>query len=156
MGARTRRVRRAQTGHPHTDDLFGALASVASAWTAAVSLTEALALRGGGAACHRARRYLPSTTMFDTMLESWPRVGGASFGCARSVRTMLAAEAPFSSKSVAVFHFALFFTVAAVPETPSFALCGSLAIAKRAEPIRTVLPANPSSNNFAGAAWSRA
>ena len=48
-------------GHPHADDDVGAVASVASAWTATVSLTEALALRGGGAACHRARRVLPST-----------------------------------------------------------------------------------------------
>ena len=56
-------------GHPHADDLFGAVASVASAWTTPVSLTEALALRGGGAACHRARLLL-STTMLGTMLES--------------------------------------------------------------------------------------
>ena len=54
-------------GHPHADDLFGAVASVASAWTAPMFLTEALALRGGGAACHGAR-LLISTAMFDTML----------------------------------------------------------------------------------------
>ena len=105
-------VRRA--GHPHADDHVGAVASVASAWTAAVSLTEALALRGGGPACHRARLLL-STTMFETMLGSCVCVGGASFGCARSVRPMLAAEAPCYSKSVAVFHFALFRSPAAVP-----------------------------------------
>ena len=29
-------------GHPHADDDVGAVASVASAWTAAVSLTETL------------------------------------------------------------------------------------------------------------------
>ena len=143
------------TGHPHTDDLFGALASVASAWTAAVSLTEALALRGGGAACHRARLLL-STTMFETMLGSLSCVGGASFGCARSARTVLVAEASCDCKSVAVFHFALFRVAAAVPCTPSFAPCSSLAIAKRAESIRTMLPTNPSSNNFVGAVWSRA
>ena len=48
-------------GHPHADDDVGAVASVASAWTAAVSLTEALDSRSGDAACHRARRVLPST-----------------------------------------------------------------------------------------------
>ena len=42
-------------GHPHADNLFGAVASVASAWTTPVFATEALALRSGGAACHRAR-----------------------------------------------------------------------------------------------------
>ena len=48
---------------PHADDDVGAVASVASAWTTPVSLTEALPNRVGGAACHRARRVL-STTMF--------------------------------------------------------------------------------------------
>ena len=141
-------------GLPHADDDVGAVASVASAWTAPVSLTEALALRGGGAACHRAR--LLSATMFDTMRGSCVCVGGASFGCARSASTMLAAEAPCSSKSVAVFHFALFRAAAAVPCTPPFTHCGSLAIAKRAEPIRTVLLAKPACFNFAGAVWCRA
>ena len=56
-------------GHPHADDLVGAVASVASAWTTPVFGTEALALRGGGAACHRARLLL-STTMLETMLKS--------------------------------------------------------------------------------------
>ena len=129
-------------GHPHADDDVGAVASIASAWTAAVCLTETLALRIGGAACHRARLLL-STTMFGTMLESCNCVGCTSFGCARSVCTVLAAEAPCLSKSVAVFHFALFRAAAAVPCTPSFTLRGSVAIAKRAEPIRTVLAANP-------------
>ena len=143
-------------GHPHADDDVGAVASVASAWTTAVSLTETLALRGGGTACHRARLLL-STTMFDTMLGSCVcGVGGASVGCARSVCTMLAAEAPCFSKSVAVFDFALFRVATAVPCTPPFSPCGSLAIAKRAEPFRTVLLANPSSMNFVGAVWSRA
>ena len=109
-------------------------------------LTEALALRGGDAACNGARLLL-STTMFGTMLGSLLCVGGASFGCARSVCTMLAAEAPCFSKSVAVFHFALFRAAAAVPCTPSFTLRGSVAIAKRAEPIRTVLLAEPVSDN---------
>lgn len=59
---------------------------------------------------------------------------------------------PFKTIRVAVFHFALFGAAAAVPCTPSFAHCGSLAIAKRAYPKRTVLRANLSSNNFAGAA----
>ena len=103
-----------RAGHPHADDLFGALASVASAWTTPVFGTEALDSRGGGAACHRARRVLPST-MLGTMLESWPCVGGASFGCARSVSTMLGAEAACLSKSVAVFHFTLFRAPATVP-----------------------------------------
>ena len=144
-----------RAGHPHADDLFGALASVASAWTTPVSLTEALAFGWGGAACHRAWIFF-STTMLETMLKSCSCVGGASFGCARSGSTMLGAEAPCCSKSVAVFHFAYFRAAAAVPPTPPFTHCGSLAIAKRAEPIRTVLLANPSSNNFAGAVWSRA
>ena len=48
-------------GHPHADDDVGAVASVASAWATPVSLTEALDSRSGGAACHRARRVLPST-----------------------------------------------------------------------------------------------
>ena len=48
-------------GHPHADDDVGAVASVALAWTASVFDTEALALRGGGAACHRARHGLSST-----------------------------------------------------------------------------------------------
>ena len=48
-------------GHPHADDGVGAVASVASAWTASVFDTEALANRVGGAACHRAGRVLPST-----------------------------------------------------------------------------------------------
>ena len=39
-------------GHPHADDDVGAVASVASAWTTPVSLTEAFAFGGGGAACH--------------------------------------------------------------------------------------------------------
>ena len=50
-------------GHPHADDDVGAVASVALAWTTPVFGTEALALRGGGAACHRARRVLPSTVL---------------------------------------------------------------------------------------------
>ena len=129
-------------GHPHADDDVGALARVASAWTTPVFNTEALALRGGGAACHRARRNLPST-VFGTMLESVSCVGGAPFGCARSMCTMLVAETPCCSKSVAVFHFALFRVAAAVPDTPSFTLRGSLAIAKRAEPIRAVLATDP-------------
>ena len=58
-----------RAGHPHADDLFGALASVASAWAAPMFLTEALALRGGGAACHRTGRVLPSSVL-GTMLES--------------------------------------------------------------------------------------
>ena len=102
------------TGHPHADDDVGAVASVASAWTAPVSFTEALALRGGGAACHRTGRVLPSSVL-GTMLESCVCVGGASFGCARSVCTVLAAEAACYSKSVAVFHFAHFRSPAAVP-----------------------------------------
>ena len=142
-------------GLPHADDDVGAVASVASAWTASVFGTEALAFGGGGAACHRARLLL-STTMFETMLGSCVCVCGASFGCARSVSTMLGTEAPCVCKSVAVFHFAHFCAATAVPNTPSFALCGSLAIAKRAEPICTMLHANPSSNNFAGTVWSRA
>ena len=56
-------------GHPHADDDVGAVASVASAWTTPVSLTEALAFGWGGAACHRARRVLPSSVL-GTMLES--------------------------------------------------------------------------------------
>ena len=124
-------------GHPHADNDVGAVASVASAWTAAVFATKALATRSGGAACHRAR-LLISTTVFETMLESCTCVGGASFGCARSASTMLAAEAPCDCKSVAVFHFALFFGAAAVPNTPSFTLRSSLAIAERAEPKRTM------------------
>ncbi len=56
-------------GHPHADDDVGAVASVASAWTTPVSLTEALDSRSGGAVCHRARLLL-STTMFETMPES--------------------------------------------------------------------------------------
>ena len=118
-------------------------------------LTEALALRLGDAACHRAGRVLPSSVL-ETMLESLSCVGGAPFGCARSVRTVLGAEAPCDCKSVAVFHFALFRAAAAVPCTPPFTHCGSLAIAKRAESIRTMLLTNPSSNNFAGTVWSRA
>ena len=81
-------------GLPHADDDVGAVASVALAWTAAVSLTEALAFGWGGAACHRARRALLSTTMLDTMLESLFCAGGASFGCAHSIGAMLGAEAP--------------------------------------------------------------
>ena len=50
-------------GHPHADDDVGAVASVASACTTPVFDTEALPNRVGGAACHRARRFL-STTMF--------------------------------------------------------------------------------------------
>ena len=118
-------------------------------------LTEALALRGGDAACNGARLLL-STTMFGTMLGSLSCASGASFDCARSASTMLAAEAPCSSKGDAVFHFALFRAAAAVPKTPPFARCGSLAITKRAEPMRTVLPTNPPSNNFVGTVWSRA
>ena len=56
-------------GHPHADNFVGAVASVASAWTAAVFATEALDSRSGGAAYHRARLFL-STTMLGTMLES--------------------------------------------------------------------------------------
>ena len=56
-------------GHPHADDDVGAVASVASAWTTPMFDTEALALRGGGAACHRARLLL-STTMLVAMLGS--------------------------------------------------------------------------------------
>ena len=56
-------------GHPHADDLFGAVASVASAWTTPVSLTIPLALRGGGAACHGARLLL-STAVLGTILGS--------------------------------------------------------------------------------------
>ena len=81
------------TGHPHANDLVGAVASVASARTTPVFGTEALAFGGGGAACHRARLLL-STTMLDTMLESLSCAGGAAFGCARSVCPMLGAEAP--------------------------------------------------------------
>ena len=66
-------------GHPHADDDVGAVASVASVCTTPVFGTEALALRGGGAACHRAR-LLISTTVFETMLGSRVCVGGASFG----------------------------------------------------------------------------
>ena len=166
-------------GLPHADDDVGAVASVASAWTTPVSLTEALDSSSCDAACHRARRVL-STTVFETMLGSCFCIGDASFGCARSVCPMLGAEAPCFSKSVAVFHFALFGVATAVPCTPSFTLRSSLAIAERAEPIRTmllaepaphsnciapcsrtdpirtVLHANPSSNNFVGAVWSRA
>ena len=101
-------------GLPHADNFVGAVASVASAWTTPVFLTEALALRGGGAGCHGARLLL-STAMLKTMLESCNCVGGASCGCARSVCTMLAAETACVCKSVAVFHFALFSTAAAVP-----------------------------------------
>ena len=39
-------------GLPHADDDVGAVASVASAWTTPMFGTEALASRGGGAACH--------------------------------------------------------------------------------------------------------
>ena len=39
-------------GLPHADDDVGAVASVASACTTPMFGTEALALRGGGAACH--------------------------------------------------------------------------------------------------------
>ena len=135
MGARTGLSVAFPGGLPqaHADDDGGAVASGALAWTGAVSLTEALDSSSGDAACHRARRVL-STTMFEAMLESCTCVGGAPFGCARSVRTVLAAEAPCLSKSVAVFHFALFRAAAAVPCTPPFAHYGSLAIAKRAEP----------------------
>ena len=129
-------------GHPHADDDVGAGASVASAWTTPVFGTEALDSRSGGAACHRAW-LLFSTTMLETMLESCSCVGGASFGCTRSASTMLAAEAACLSKSVAVFHFAFFCAAAAVPCTPPFAHCGSLAIAKRAEPQCTVLATDP-------------
>ena len=101
-------------GHPHADDDVGAVASVASAWTTPVFGTEALSNRSGGAACHGAQLLL-STTMLGTLLESCNCVGGASFGCTRSVSTMLAAEAPCLSKSVAVFHFAHFHAAAAVP-----------------------------------------
>ena len=55
--------------HPHADDDVGAVASVASAWTAPVFATEALAFGWGGAACHRAGRVL-STSVLGTMLES--------------------------------------------------------------------------------------
>ena len=101
-------------GLPHADDGVGAVASVALACTAPVFGTEALAFGGGGAACHGARRVL-STTMFEAMLESCVCVGGAPFGCARSVSTMLLAEAACLCKSVAVFDFAPFRASTAVP-----------------------------------------
>ena len=101
-------------GHPHADDDVGAVASVASAWTTPMFDTEALALRGGGAACDGAWLLL-STTVFVAMLGPCSCAGGASFGCARSVSTMLLAEAPCCSKSVAVFDFAPFRASTAVP-----------------------------------------
>lgn len=49
-------------GLPHADDYFSAVTGVALARTTPVFLTEALALRCGDAACHRARLLDPSTS----------------------------------------------------------------------------------------------
>lgn len=104
--------------------------------------TEALAFRSGGAACHSAR-FLPSATVLEAMLGSWLCVGGASWSCALSMRTVLGAEATLFGKRFAAFHCARLLAAAAMPGAPSFARNCSLAVDERAEPPGSVLLAEP-------------
>ena len=116
-------------------------------FTAAVFGAETLALRGGGAARHRARLVFLSTAVFSAMFISRMCVGAAAIKPAHSLCTMLAAETACYCKSAAAFHLAHFRVATAMLNTPTSCIDGRGTVVRRAEPTATMFAADSTSAN---------
>ena len=99
--------------------LVGAARDPAFFFAAAVFVTEALALREGGAARHGARLPLLPAAVCDAMLEPLCCRGGASINLAPAIRTMLSATTTSLSTSLAALNVAYFRAATAMPDTQS-------------------------------------
>ena len=121
-------------------DLVGAACNLAFIFAAAVFATEAFAVRGGGAARHRARPLLPAAVC-DAMLEPCSCWGSASINLAPPIRTMPDATAACNSTSLAALNVAHFRAAATMPGTQSSCFGGSRAIVKRADLFGAMLRA---------------
>ena len=108
---------------------------------AAMFATEALALNSSSAARHGARLPLLPAAVFEAMLESSLCRCGASINLAPSMRTMPAATAACTSKSLAALNVAHFGLATAMSATQSSCCSIRFAIVKRAEAVGTMLAA---------------
>ena len=107
------------------DHLVAATYNPAFACTIAVFLAETFRVCVGGAVQHGALCLLLSTAVCDAMLEPLSCICGAIIKLARSICTMLGAEATRSSKGGTAFCFAHFLVVVtAMPEAVSFFISG--------------------------------
>ena len=97
------------------DYLVAATLNPAFTCTTAMFGTEAFANRGGGAACHGARLFVPTAVYVAMWRSTTVCVGSAAIKLALAVCTMLAADTTCICKGGATFCLAYFFlTVTAV------------------------------------------
>ena len=134
---------------------IGASTKNTFSFAAAVFPAEALALRVGGAARHRA--WLVSATVFAAMRRSRVCVGAASCKLAVSMRSMFAADTTCLRKSGAPFLFANFLLAAtAVLPAPASGFDGTGALVERAGPKCAMFIAKPACLGNITAAFCRA
>ena len=120
----------------------------------AMFVTEAIALRGGGAARHGARLPLLPAAVCEAMLEPLSCRRGASITLAPPIRTMPTATSTRLSKSLAALNVAHFRAAMTVAQSSCYSI--RFAIIKRAEAVGAMLRAETIFDSACIASSSRA
>ena len=118
--------------------------------------TETLAVRGGGAVQHGARLSLVSSVLLAMRFFRRCQTRGTACKLALSIRSMLAAETVYFSKSGAAFYLAHFRPTITVFKTLSPKIDGRGAPFPRADCFATMRSAKTTSNSTSMASISRA